>query len=347
MGSYVSKARPSQIPEGSARARRFYAYVFLLVLSSLILVAGARVGRVSTTDAGLAETFLTLRLYRTLVGFGVGACLAVGGVVVQGLFRNDLASPSVLGTTASGSVGGQIALVSFQWLLAGVAPAWLRAEMFVPLGCILGALAGLVVLLMIHRVSGDVLMLLLGGFLISSLFISVGAFLTTMAQDSWELGRALITFTLGDLAGTGARQVALVSALGGIGIGFSWYWGHALDMMLSGEDEATSLGLNVAQVKRWAIVWTAVLTAAAVSVAGSVGFVGLIVPHALRPWVGVRHRTLIPAAVLGGGCFVVFCDLLCRLLPSQSELPLGVVTGLFGAPVFLGLLLRSQRAEQS
>jgi iron complex transport system permease protein len=331
----------------SRGARDIGAYAFLLVLSGVVLLVGARVGRVSTDDAALAGTFLELRLHRTLVGFGVGACLAVAGVVVQGLFRNDLASPSVLGTEAAGSVGGQIALVSFQWLLVGTAPAWLRAEMFVPIGCVLGALLGLMALLLIHRSSGDVLMLLLGGFLISSLFISVGAFLTSLAQDSWELGRALIAFTLGDIAGTGARQVALVSSLGGLAIAYSWYWGRALDLMLSGEDEASSLGLDVAQVKRWAIVWTAVLTAAAVSVAGSVGFVGLIVPHALRPWVGARHRVLIPAAALGGGCFVVFCDLLCRLLPSQSELPLGVITGLFGAPVFLILLLRSERAGRA
>jgi iron complex transport system permease protein len=330
---------------GVRRTRAVACYVVLLVLSALAIVVGAKLGKAVTSDVELASTFVELRVYRTLVGFCVGGALAVGGVTVQGLFRNDLASPSVLGTTAAGSVGGQASLIAFQWLLAGVAPAWLRAEMFVPLGCVVGCLLGLAVLLMVNRVSSDTVMMLLAGFLVSSLFISLGAFLTSLAQDSWELGRALIAFTLGDLAGSGSRQLSLAAVLGGIGVAYSWYWGRSLDLMLSGEDEALSLGLNVRRLKLWVIVWTAVLTAGAVAVAGNVGFVGLIVPHVLRPWVGARHRTLIPAAVLGGGCFVVFCDVLCRVLPSQSELPLGVVTGLFGAPLFLFLLVRSQRGE--
>lgn len=321
---------------------RLLTYAVLCSLIAIVVVASLFTGKVTAADEHLATIFQNLRLARTIVGFLVGAALAVAGAIVQGLFRNPLADPSVLGTTAGASVGGQLALVSFQWFLAGHLPVWVHSEMVIPIGCLLGGLASLLLLLTVSRVSGDLLVLLLTGFLLSSLFLSVSAFLTTLAQDSWELGRAVLAFTLGDLGGSGKRQVLLVLPLVIVGCVFSWSWGSSLDLMLSGEDEARSLGVAVERVRLWGIVWTAVLTGAAVSAAGSVGFVGLVVPHALRPFVGARHRWLIPACALGGGLFVVACDLVCRHAPGQAELPLGVITGLIGAPVFLVLLLRAR-----
>lgn len=327
----------------AAARRRISTYVTLVGLCCGLIAVSLFTGKVQATDDALWAHFVDLRAARTAVGFLVGAALAVGGVLVQGLFRNPLASPSVLGTSAGASVGGQAALVAFQWLLVGHVPAWFHAEMMIPIGCLTGALLSLGLLLVVVRVSDDLLVLLLTGFLLSSLFLSLGAFLTNLAQDSWELGRAVVAFTLGDLGGSGKRQVLLTIPLVSIGVAFAWGWGSALDLMLSGEDEARSLGVAVERVRFWTIIWTAVLTAAAVSAAGNVGFVGLVVPHALRPFVGVQHRWLIPASALGGGAFVVFCDLLCRHAPGQAELPLGVITGIIGAPVFLALLLRSRR----
>ena len=123
----------------------------------------------------------------------------------------------------------------------------------------------------------------------------------------------------------------------------AWAWGRELDLFLSGEDEAASLGVDVPRVRRWVVVWAATLTAAAVALGGNVTFVGLVVPHALRPLFGVTHRRLVPAAAFAGGVFVVACDVLARLAPGPAELPLGVVTGLVGAPVFLSLLIRAGR----
>jgi len=120
-------------------------------------------------------------------------------------------------------------------------------------------------------------------------------------------------------------------------------WSRSLDLFLSGEDEARSLGLDVGQARRWIIVWVAVLTAAAIAVGGNVAFVGLLVPHVLRPFVGVNHRRLIPAAAILGATFLVLCDTLVRALPTRSEIPLGVITGFVGAPLFLLLLIRGQR----
>lgn len=321
---------------------RVLTYAVLCSLIGVVVVASLFTGQVTAPDEHLASIFQNLRLARTIVGFLVGAALAVAGAIVQGLFRNPLADPSVLGTTAGASVGGQLALVSFQWFLAGHLPTWIHSEMMIPIGCLLGGLVSLLLLLTVSRVSGDLLVLLLTGFLLSSLFLSMSAFLTTLAQDSWELGRAVIAFTLGDLGGSGKRQVLLALPLVVVGCVFSWFWGSSLDLMLSGEDEARSLGVAVERVRLWGIVWTSVLTGAAVSAAGSVGFVGLVVPHALRPFVGAQHRWLIPACALGGGLFVVACDLVCRHAPGQAELPLGVITGLIGAPVFLVLLLRAR-----
>ncbi len=318
----------------------------LLVLGLLLVGAAwlsAYAGKTTATSDELAQTFFELRASRTAVAMLVGAALAVGGVVVQGLFRNPLASPSILGTSAAGSVGGQVALLAYAWLLSDSAPLWLSAEVFLPLGCLVGSFLGLGILLAVTRMSSDLLVLLLTGFLLSSLFLSIGSFLTTLAQDNWELGRAVIAFTLGDLGGSGPRHVLLVAPIVLVAVGYAWFWGRSLDMMLSGEDEAKSLGVDVASVRLWSIVWTAVLTAAVVSVAGNVGFVGLVVPHALRPFVGVRHRVLIPAAALGGAVFVVLSDVICRVVPGQADLPLGVVTGLIGAPVFLSLLVKHRR----
>ena len=141
----------------------------------------------------------------------------------------------------------------------------------------------------------------------------------------------------------GGAHVALAAPLVLIGAVVAFGWSRHLDAMLSGEDEAATLGVNVLQVRRWVITWTAVLTGAAVAIGGNVSFVGLVVPHVLRSYVGVKHRALVPAAFVGGAVFVAWADILTRVIPTQGEMPLGVVTGLVGAPVFLLILARAAR----
>jgi iron complex transport system permease protein len=118
-------------------------------------------------------------------------------------------------------------------------------------------------------------------------------------------------------------------------------------LLLSGEDEAASLGVDVHAARRWTVIWSAALTGAAVSLGGNIGFVGLVVPHGLRTLLGAEHRRLIPAAAIGGAAFVVACDVLARAIPARTELPLGVITGLIGAPIFLVLLLKTWRGVGS
>jgi len=315
------------------------ALVYAVLVSLLLFTTGLAlaVGHGSLSDPSLHSTLLELRATRVLAALLAGAALAVGGVVVQGVFRNPLVSPSILGTTAGASLGGQLSLLALAW---GGAGSFMAAEFMLPLGCLLGSGVALGILLLFCRERAETLMLILTGFILSSLFLAVGGFVTSLAQEQWELGRAVVTFMLGGVGGTSARQVATAAPFVIIGLGACWAWSPSLDVLLSGEDEARTLGVAVGQVRRWSVVWVAVLTSAAIAVGGNVAFVGLIVPHALRPIVGVRHRRLLPAAALLGATFLVACDVIARVFPSKSELPLGVITGIIGAPMFLYLLAR-------
>ncbi|MDD9945555.1 MAG: iron ABC transporter permease [Myxococcales bacterium] len=319
-------------------------YGALALLGCAVLWLALNIGRGHSDDATLGPVFVRLRGLRVGAAFLAGSALAVGGVMVQGLFRNPLASPSVIGTTAGASLGGRLAILLQATLSANALPH-LAPEMIQPLGCLVGALCALVLLLAVHKRQDELVVLLLIGFLLSAMFLALGGLVTSIAQERWELARAMIAFALGDVSGAGIRHLAMALPLVLAGVLAAFLWGGQLDLMLSGEDEAQTLGIEVRTLRLYCVVWTGVLTAAAVSLSGNVGFVGLVVPHALRPWVGVSHRRLVPAAALLGGTFVVACDLVARALPTQSEMPLGVVTGLIGAPLFLTLLLRSRREE--
>lgn len=322
----------------------------VLVVSGLLVVAmalGMALGHGSLADAAVRGAFLELRGIRMACAGLAGAALAVAGVLMQGLFRNPLASPSVLGTSAGAALGGQVVLLGYGALSSWL-PAWLVPEMLLPLGCLAGAALALLLLLgVVERVlrgGGDAMIaVLLTGFLLGSAFAAVGALVTWMGQSSWEIGRTLVAFTLGGVDGKGPRHIALAAPLVMIGCIAAWAWGRHLDLLLAGEDEAAALGVDVRAARGWILVWTAVLTAAATAIGGGVAFVGLIVPHALRPFTGVSHRRLIPVAAVGGAAFLIVCDALCRVAPG-GELPLGVVTGLIGAPVFIALVLRLHRS---
>lgn len=317
-------------------------FAALVVLALLVAGASTLVGQGSLGDGALASTFLRLRAGRLAAAFLTGSALSVAGVLVQGLFRNPLASPSIIGTTAGANLGGQLALLLGHWLFGATLSPWLAPDLLLPVGCVLGALASLALLLTLVRAHDDLVVLLLTGFLLSSLFVSLGAFVTSIARERWELSRAMLSFALGDISGTGPRQIVLAAPLVVLGALFAWTWSRPLDLMLSGEEEARSLGADVPLVRRWVVVWSAVLSAGAVALGGNVGFVGLVVPHALRPFVGTAHQALLPACAIAGGTFVVACDIVCRVMPGQGEVPLGVVTGLIGAPAFLWLLVRER-----
>lgn len=325
--------------------RRALVYLGLSLLTALAFGLSLGVGAGDLDDAGLRDVFLSLRGARALACLLAGSALGVAGVLVQGLFRNPLASPDILGTSAGANLGGRLAILAFQPLMVA-SDGLLSPDVLLPLGCLVGAVLSLAFLMVFVRGETDSVVLLLVGFILGSLFLSVASFVTSIAQESWEVGRAVVAFALGSVAGTSLRVIALCTPLVVVGTLAAFTWGRTLDVLLSGEEEAKTLGVDVRATRTWVVVWVSVLTSAAVTLAGSIAFVGLIVPHVLRPVVGSTHRSLVPAAALLGGAFAILCDVGARSIPTRSEVPLGVVTGLLGAPVFLWLLVRQRRLER-
>ncbi len=324
----------------------------LLILAVLLALSVTLSLGVGSGGVGWDAAVADLRWLRTGCAALAGAALAVAGVLVQGLFRNPLASPDVVGTTAGATLGGQLALVTHAALL-GVLPVWLAPELVLPIGCLAGAAAALALLLATAgRASGGMVAVLLTGFVITAVVGAVSGLLTSLTAGRWELARALAAFGLGGVDGKGPGHIVLALPLVAAGIAAAWAWGRTCDLLLAGEDEARAMGVDTGSARRWLLAWTALLAAAAVAVGGAISFVGLVVPHALRPFAGVEHRRLVPAAALGGAAFLVLCDVLARAVPllartcgldGAGELPLGVVTGLIGGPVFLILLIRARR----
>jgi iron complex transport system permease protein len=315
--------------------------VGLLVVTAILGLALGRSGALEWTDTLL----LRMRAQRVAVAFLCGGATAVTGAVVQTLFRNPLASPAILGTTSGAILGAHIALLFSVLVLGGGGVLGIAPEMLIPIGALLGAAASLFILLGVVSLREDPLVLLLTGFALMSLFQGASTFLTVWTQEAWELNRAFASLMYGDISAAGGRQVLLVGAMTIGGLIPLFMDQSTLDVLLTGEDEARTLGVDVSSVRFWLVLWVSVLIAGSVAVGGSVGFVGLIVPHALRPWVGHRHRYLLPASFLGGGGFLVGCDVLCRVLPIQNGLPLGTLTDIIGAPIFLRLLLKHLRSQ--
>lgn len=303
------------------------------------------VGTGSLADLELRTVFLELRVLRTLVAFAVGASLAVAGVMVQAAFANPLASPSILGVSAGASLGGQLALVAGAALAGTTGLGFVSAETLVPAGALAGGLLALALLLAVLRYQNDQLAVILTGFLLSSLFLSIGSFVLTIAMDSWSLGRSIVTYSLGSVSGSGVRQASIAWIFLAVGSTAAIFWGRSMTMLHTGDDEAASLGLDVRRTRRWVLVWAAVLSAGATAVAGTVAFAGLIVPHLVRRYTGERFPALLVGSIIAGGAFIVMCDTIARAVPATGEIPLGVVSGLVGAPVFLVIFTRWNRTR--
>jgi len=277
----------------------------------------------------LSATLLGLRIGRALSAFAVGASLALAGVMMQALLRNPLADPYVLGLASGASVGALAAL------LAGAA-LWL-----VDAGALAGAVGISLLLYLLARrdlgghvqreVAGDPSTLLLTGVILASACMALVTLMLSVAPDSRL--RGMVFWMIGDLSGSGWRLLPWL-ALGAVFL-FLRTQARALNVMALHAEAAAALGVNVGLLRRALFVCAGVLTASAVSTAGAIGFVGLIVPHACRYAFGPDHRTLLPAAALGGGAFLVLADTLARTVLAPQQLPVGVITALIGVPLFL------------
>lgn len=302
--------------------------------------------RLAAPLEGSDQIILELRALRALAALAVGATLALSGALLQGLFRNALASPGVLGVTSGASLGASLVLAA----LGGFGPglvlrsAGLGAPLLVTLGSLAGACAILVLLLFIGGGSGrlSVPALLLSGMAMNALCAGLLAALQSLTLSDFEVARALFAWAFGTLDDRSPAQVGLVWAALLLGLAAVPFVARELDLLAAGEEDAAALGVAVKRLRLGVLVVAAALAGAAVSIAGQILFVGLIVPHVVRLLTGSAHRTLLPLSALGGGLLVLAADGLQRAFLPGVDLRPGVLMSLLGAPFFLSLLVRKR-----
>ncbi|PKM32353.1 MAG: ABC transporter permease [Gammaproteobacteria bacterium HGW-Gammaproteobacteria-12] len=313
-----------------------------LLLGDTLRAALRLLGLPLATDASVQQAELILsqiRMPRTLLGLAVGMVLALCGVAMQGLFRNPLADPGLVGVSSGAALGAAVAIVggaAFGGLPEAFAPYLLSACAFI---------GGLLVTALVYRLGRrdgqtNVATMLLAGIALTALAGAAIGLFTYLADDATL--RTLTFWNLGSLNGASyARLWPLLLATLAVAL-----WlprrARALNALLLGESEARHLGFDVERLKRELVFCTALGVGAAVAAAGLIGFIGLVVPHLMRLLVGPDHRLLLPASALAGASLLLLADLVARLALAPAELPIGIVTALIGAPFFLYLLVRGR-----
>lgn len=337
-----------------SRARRAAAFAVLGAGLAAALLAGVAVGAVSVPvgevlrmgaaalgfpvaaapDATHVTIIATLRLPRVLAAALVGAALAAAGVAMQGLFRNPMASPEILGISAGGSLGAVAAITT------GLASA---SVLVLPAATAAGALAAAALIYGIASARGgtSLLFIVIAGMAVSSLFNGLVSGMLLFSKQ-YEIA-AYLFWTMGDFEGRGWQHLALAAPVLLPGIAALALFSRELNLLTLGEEGARSLGMGVEAVKRLLLGLGALVTGAAISIAGPVGFVGLLVPHLLRLVVGPDHRVLLPASILGGALFLLACDLLGRSVAPPFQIRVGIITAVLGSPYLLWLVVRAQR----
>jgi iron complex transport system permease protein len=278
-------------------------------------------------DALDATIVWQIRMPRILVAMLVGAGLSASGLVMQAFFRNSLASPGLLGVSSGGAVGAVVA----------IALGWASSSLWtLPAAAIAGAFlaTGAVLLLARHGATRE--RLLLAGVALNALLASITSYLLSQYTGPFEKNTQILFWLLGGLEDRTWEHVVIALPIVAAAA-LLWPLGRPMDLLSLGTREAQSLGVDVRSLRRRLLTLATILTALATAVAGTVGFVGLVVPHIFRLWVGPEHRRLVPLCLVGGAAFVLACDLAGR---AAGGLRLGVVTSLVGAPFFLWLLRR-------
>jgi iron complex transport system permease protein len=283
---------------------------------------------------------LRVRLPRAVVAYLVGGALAVSGGALQGLFRNPLAEPGVLGVSNGAALGAVIAI--FCGLTA-------RAPAALPVAACVGALLVTAVLLAVGRQGGGSSpgALLLAGIALANLGAAGTTLVISLALANYDIGRQVLEWILGGLEARTWAHVAMGAApiLGALAVVIAD--ARKLDAMMFGDVAAAAVGVRAEQVRRRLVAATAVMTGVSVAIGGAIGFVGLVAPHVARRLVGSGHEKLLPACFLGGGAFLVVADVVARTVMAPRELRLGVITAVVGAPFFLVILVRRRTWEAS
>lgn len=324
---------------------RWRLAVTLALALALAVVLGVRFGSVSLGTSAVLDVLtgggtdverdivLRLRLPRVTLGILVGGGLAVAGATFQALLRNPLAEPYILGISGGASVGAVLVLA----LGLAAAGSWV-----LPLAAFAGALLAITLVFRVATATGramDVRVLLLAGVVVAAFFAACIAFILSVSPA--RTVQSAVLWIMGSLAAASWQAVAITAAYTLPAVIVLMGMARSLNLMAIGEETAHHLGADVEGVKRVALSVAALVTAAGVAVAGVIGFVGLVVPHAVRILVGSDHRALLPLSFLAGAAFLTGADLVARLALAPTEIPIGVITAFVGVPFFLVLLRRS------
>lgn len=311
--------------------------LLLLLLAALAFVSlavgdvrlgpGRLVAGLLGRDEFAATILWQIRLPRLCVAMLVGSALAASGLVMQAYFRNSLASPDLLGVSAGGAAGAVIA-IGAGWAMA--------AFMLVPVAAVAGALCATGAVIVLARQGAGTERLLLAGIALNALLGAVTSYVLSQATLTYERNAQILFWLLGGLEDRTWEHVVMATPIL-LGAALLWPLGRPMDLLSLGWREAQSLGVDVVRLRRRLLSLATLMTALATAVAGTVGFVGLVVPHILRLLVGPEHRRLVPLALVGGATFVLACDLAGR---AAGGLRLGIVTAIVGGPFFLWLLRR-------
>lgn len=340
------------VPVASAKKGSIVIPVMIVMLLLLIVLATAlgavyvpfgqavkvilkKVGLLAGTDttANQESIIFLIRLPRVIVASLSGAALATCGTVMQGMFRNPMADPGILGVSSGASLGAVTAIA------LGLSS---QSIYFLPLFASVGAITAVAIIYFLSIRGGKIptLTLILSGIAVST-FIGAITQLVLVNSNDYQVN-TFIFWTMGGLNGMMWQQVKLIILPVIVLIAILITFARDLNILLMGEEEAQSLGLDPSKTRKILLLLTSLTTAVAISVCGPVSFIGLIVPHMLRLIVGPDHRILIPASAVGGAIFLVCCDIVARVPPS-GEIGVGIVTSLLGAPYFLYLLIKARK----
>jgi iron complex transport system permease protein len=272
------------------------------------------------------------RMPRLVVAFLVGFSLATAGAIMQGVFKNPMASPGVIGISSGAALGAVIAIYLG---LAG------RSLFMLPLSSILFALITLALVFIIATSRGhtSISTLLLAGIALNLIFGALTSFVITLSTREFDVGRVIVTWLMGDLNNRSWEHVQVVLPTTLMGLTATLFFVKDLNILMVGEETATNLGVNIRLARNTLLLASSIMTGGAIAVSGVIGFVGLLAPHMVRSLIGPDNRRLIPLAGLLGALFVIYADLFVRLV-VQVDLKIGILTSLMGGPFFLYLIIR-------
>lgn len=306
----------------------------LRIVLSTVPIIGKKID-ISDIPKSYETIILNIRIPRVLIGVIVGAALSGVGAVFQGMFKNPMADPYVIGISSGAALGaGLVIIFGTTWTVLGISS--------ISMGAFLGAVFSTFSVYWISKVKNKVpiTILLLSGIAVGQFLTAILSFLMVIYTKDMT---KIIYWTLGSFSGKGWEHLTSVSIPMILSMIILNFFSRDLNIMLLGEESAQNLGVDVEKIKIIILIICSFIISIAVSVSGIIGFVGLIIPHIVRLVVGPDHRILIPTSMLVGGIFMIFADTLARTIISPTEIPVGIITALFGGPFFIYLLRKSRR----